>query len=151
MSYDTEQSRHPQPAAPGPAAPRTPQTPRTEPAQAPREPGTGTGTGPGTTSPDREPGPDLIAQDQRDKFTLRLQQALSTFVESPRQAVEEADAVFDDVAVQFTATLTERHRVLRTGWQDQDSDTRTEELRIALRQYREMTERLLRMAAPAGR
>ncbi|WP_405643943.1 hypothetical protein [Streptomyces sp. NBC_00019] len=142
MSHNAEHAPQPQPAARNPA---TPQAPRTEPAHAPREPGTS------TASPDRTPGPDLIAQGERDKLTRRLQQALNTFVDNPRQAVEEADALFDDVATQFTDTLTERRRVLRTGWQDQDTDAQTEELRIALRQYREITERLLHMSAPAGR
>ncbi|MFD9196209.1 hypothetical protein ACFWCA_49465, partial [Streptomyces phaeochromogenes] len=90
-------------------------------------------------------------QGERDKLTLRLQQALNTFIDSPRQAVEEADSVFDEVTTHFTNTLTEQRRVLRSGWQGQDTEAQTEELRVALRQYRELTERLLRMAAPAGR
>ncbi|WP_369264310.1 hypothetical protein [Streptomyces sp. R35] len=145
MSHNAEHAPHPQPGAPDPAMQRAPQAPRTEPAHAPREPGTS------ADSPDRKLGPDLIPQGDRDKLTLRLQQALSTFVDSPRQAVEEADAVFGEVATQFTHTLAERRRVLRTGWHDPDTHVQTEELRLALKQYREITERLLRMAAPAGR
>ncbi|MCX5334286.1 MULTISPECIES: hypothetical protein [unclassified Streptomyces] len=74
-----------------------------------------------------------------------------TFVDSPRQAVEEADTVFDDVTTQFTDTLKERRRALRASWQDPDTEAQTEELRLALRQYREITEQLLHMSAPAGR
>ncbi|WP_405864996.1 hypothetical protein [Streptomyces sp. NBC_00005] len=87
-----------------------------EPTHAPREPGTG------ADSPDRKLGQDLVPQVERDKFTLRLRQALTAFVDSPRQAVEEADAVFDEVATQFTNTLAERRRALRARWQDQDTD-----------------------------
>ncbi|KAB1986533.1 hypothetical protein F8144_22570 [Streptomyces triticiradicis] len=101
-----------------------------------------------TDSPDRRTGPELFPQDDRDKLTLRLQQALHTFVDSPRQAVEEADTAFDEVATQFTNSLTERRRVLRAGWQN--TNAQTEELRLALRQYREITERLLHMSAPAS-
>ncbi|WP_330301740.1 MULTISPECIES: hypothetical protein [unclassified Streptomyces] len=144
MSHNAEHAPHPQPGTPDPAMQRAPQAPRTEPAHAPREPGTS------TDSPDRKPGPDLIPRGDRDKLTLRLQQALSTFVDSPRQAVEEADTVFDKAATQFTNSLTERRRVLRASWQDQDTDAQTEELRLAFRQYREITERLLHMAAPAS-
>lgn len=90
-----------------------------------------------------ESGPVLLAPDERDKFGLRLQQALSTFVESPRQAVEEADGLFDDAVRHLTETLTERRHILRAGWQGHDTEAHTEELRLALRQYREATERLL--------
>ncbi|MBV1941934.1 hypothetical protein ACFWBR_17680 [Streptomyces sp. NPDC060006] len=145
MSHTAEHTGQPQPGAPDPAIQRGPQAPRTEPAHASREPGAGAdGNAP-------KAGQELVPQGERDKLTGRLQQALNTFVDSPRQAVEEADAVFDDVATQFTNTLTERRRVLRAGWQSQDTDAQTEELRLALRQYREITERLLDMAAPASR
>ncbi|MFD4411131.1 MULTISPECIES: hypothetical protein [unclassified Streptomyces] len=122
---------------------RAPQAPRTDPAQAPREPGTS------TDSPDRNPGPELVPPGDRDKLTLRLQQALNTFVDSPRHAVEEADTGFDEIAAPFTHTLAERRRVLRASRQDPDTDAQTEELRLVLRQYREITERLLHMSAPA--
>jgi hypothetical protein len=144
MSHGAEHARQPQPGAADPAIQLAPQTPRIEPAHAPHERGTS------ADSPDRELGPELVPQDDRDKLTLRLQQALGTFVDSPRQAVEEADVVLDEAATRFTDTLAERRRVLRTGWQDPDTDAQTEELRLALRQYREITERLLHMAAPAG-
>ncbi|MFD6552570.1 hypothetical protein [Streptomyces sp. NPDC058398] len=104
-----------------------------------------------TDSPDHGPGLELFPQGNRDKLALRLQQALHTFVDNPRQAVEEADSAFDEVATQFANSLTERRRVLRAGWQDQVTDAQTEELRLALRQYREITERLLHMPAPASR
>ncbi|MGI3200563.1 hypothetical protein ACRJ4W_22770 [Streptomyces sp. GLT-R25] len=102
-------------------------------------------------SPDRKPVAELLPQGERDKLTLRLQQALNTFIDSPRQAVEEADSVFDEVTTHFTNTLTEQRRVLRSGrLQGQDTEAQTEELRVALRQYRELTERLLHMAAPTA-
>lgn len=143
MSHDAEHAPQPQPGSPDPTQ-LAPQAPRTESAHAPREPATSVG------GPDRKPGPDLIPQGDRDKLTLRLQQALTTFVDSPLQAVEEADTVLDDVATRFTDTLTERRRVLRASWQDQDTEAQTEELRLALTQYREITDRLLHMSAPAS-
>ena len=76
---------------------------------------------------------------------MRLRQALNNFVESPRQAVEDADSAFDEVATHLTDTLAKRRRVLRASWQSQDTKAETEELRLALRQYREITERLLRV------
>ncbi|MEV7341156.1 hypothetical protein [Streptomyces sp. NPDC093544] len=144
MSYDAEHARHPQTGSPDPTTPRASQTPHTESAHAPPTPGVNTdGLHP-------TPGSELLPQGERDKATVRLQQALSTFVDSPRQAVEQADAVFDDVATQFTNTLAERRRGLRATQQDQDADPRTEQLRLTLGQYRDITERLLHMSAPAG-
>ncbi|MEU3342181.1 hypothetical protein [Streptomyces sp. NPDC006668] len=143
MSLNAEHARQPRTGGPDdPATQSAPQAPRTEPDHAPREPGAA------ADSPDRGAGQDLVSQDERDKLTLRLQQALTSFVDSPREAVEEADAVLDEVAARFTDTLTERRRILRAGWQD--THAQTEELRLALRQYREITERLLHMSAPAG-
>ncbi|WP_199827277.1 hypothetical protein [Streptomyces xylophagus] len=148
MSHSAEHARQPQPGAPDPATRRAPQTLHTQSGHASREPGTSTSTS--TDSPGRKPAPELVPPGDRDKLPLRLQQALNTFVDDPRQAVEEADAVFDEVVTQFTDSLAERRRVLRAGWQDQDTDPQTEELRLTLRQYREITERLLHMPAPTG-
>ncbi len=158
MSQNAEHAPQPQPGSPDPSAPRNPQAPQsqrapqapvTKPAHEPREPTTNAANV-GRPSPARKPTPELLPQGERDKLTLRLQQALNAFVDSPRQAVEEADSVFDEVATHFTNSLTEQRRVLRSGWQGQDTEAQTEELRVALRQYRELTERLLHMAAPAG-
>ncbi|MFD3842679.1 hypothetical protein ACFWWC_41565 [Streptomyces sp. NPDC058642] len=159
MSQNAEHARQPQPGSPDPSAPRNPQAPQsqrtrqapvTNPVHDSREPATN-GADAGRARPDRKPTPEMLPQGERDKLTLRLQQALNTFVDSPRQAVEEADSVFDEVATHFTNTLTEQRRVLRSGWQGQDTEAQTEELRVALTQYREITERLLHMAAPVGR
>jgi hypothetical protein len=153
MSHNAEHAPQPQPGSPDPATPNAPQTQRApqvspaQPAHAPREPAINADR----HSPDRKPVAALLPQGEYDKLTLRLQQALNTFVDSPRQAVEEADSVFDEVATHFTNTLTEQRRVLRSGWQDQDTEAQTEELRVALRQYREITELLLHMSAPTDR
>jgi hypothetical protein len=143
MSHNAEHARQPQAQAqagsPVPVMQRAPQTPPADSAHVPREPGTS------TDGADRRTGSKLLPQGDRNKIALRLQQALSTFVDSPRQAVEEADSTFDELATHLTDTLAERRRVLRSGWQDPDAETQTEELRVALRQYREITQRLLRM------
>jgi hypothetical protein len=65
-------------------------------------------------------------------------------------AVEEADHVLEEVATRFTEAVKQRRRTLRTSWQSGDggqtkavSAGDTEQLRLALRDYRELTERLL--------
>ncbi|MFI5864042.1 hypothetical protein [Streptomyces sp. NPDC051546] len=87
----------------------------------------------------------LLAQSDRDQLTLRLQHALGTFVRSPREAVDEADTAFTDATARLTAALVERRRVIRSAHRNLGSEAETEDLRLALRQYREITLRLLRM------
>lgn len=87
----------------------------------------------------------LVPQGERDKLALRLQQAVNTFVDGPRRAVEEADSVFEEAARCLTDALAERRGSLRSAWAGKDREAETEELRVALRTYREATERLLRM------
>ncbi|MFI6655853.1 hypothetical protein ACIBL8_10145 [Streptomyces sp. NPDC050523] len=89
----------------------------------------------------------LLPHDECDKLELRLRNAVSGFVDSPKQAVEEADHVVEEIAGRFTEALTRRRRTLRTSWQDGEADkathSDTEQLRLALRDYRELAERLL--------
>ncbi|WP_191094881.1 hypothetical protein [Streptomyces kanamyceticus] len=139
MMYDQERAQQAQGGRPDLVEQHAGQAPRTESARAPREPAAS------ADASVRTPGPTLLAQGERDKLIMRLQQALNGFVESPRQAVEEADGVFDEAVTQLTETLAERRRVLRASWQGQDSEAQTEELRLALRQYKETTELLLHM------
>lgn len=82
----------------------------------------------------------LLPQDECDKLDLRLRQAVSGFVDGPRDSVEEADHVVEEIAGRFTEALTRRRRTLRMSWQDGED---TEQLRLALRDYRNLAERLL--------
>ncbi|OEJ27072.1 hypothetical protein BGM19_13195 [Streptomyces agglomeratus] len=106
------------------------------------EPHPAPGSPPAGTSESHAP---LIPQGERDKLALRLQQAVNTFVDGPRRAVEEADGVFEEAARRLTDAVAERRGSLRSAWAAEDREAETEELRIALRTYREATERLLRM------
>ncbi|MFE9438070.1 hypothetical protein ACFYO2_03485 [Streptomyces sp. NPDC006602] len=144
-------------------------TPRT-----PAPAGTPAGHGPSGTSSDSAPlvtgseqshgshgseqsrsghGSHLLPQDESDKLSLRLQQAVAGFVDGPKSAVEEADHVLEEAAARFTDAVTQRRRTLRNSWQSTDSGTEgkpttstdTEQLRLALRDYRELAERLLRI------
>lgn len=92
----------------------------------------------------RTPGPEpLLPAAERDKILLRLRHALNTFADTPREALEEAESAYDEAAVQLVNALAERGRVLRADWQDRDPGTHSEELRLAMRQYREIIQRLL--------
>jgi hypothetical protein len=89
----------------------------------------------------------LLSHDECDKYSLRLQHAVGGFVDGPRASVEEADHVLEELTTEFTDAMTRRRRTLRTTWQAAgESDTAdTEKLRLALRDYREVTERLLHL------
>ncbi|MER5257331.1 MULTISPECIES: hypothetical protein [unclassified Streptomyces] len=92
-------------------------------------------------APGQEP---FVPSDERDRLALRLQEALNNFTDSPLEALEEAESVFDEAAAQLMSALAERRRALHEGRQDQDPETHANDLRHAMRQYREMTQRLLR-------
>ncbi|WP_037885099.1 hypothetical protein [Streptomyces sp. NRRL S-646] len=87
----------------------------------------------------------LIPSEARDKIARRLGRAVNTFPDAPRESLEEAEGAFDDVTAQLMDVLAEQRRTLHAGWQDQDPETRVAELHLALRQYREITQRLLRL------
>jgi hypothetical protein len=96
-------------------------------------------TGRDTVSP-------LLAREECDKFGTRLREAVTGFIDGPRDAVEEADRVVGELTSRFTEALTQRRRTLRASWQTGDKDKAvaadTEQLRLVLRDYRELADRL---------
>ncbi|WP_369173451.1 hypothetical protein AB5J49_38315 [Streptomyces sp. R28] len=94
----------------------------------------------------RTPGPEpLLPSDEQDKIAQRLRHALNTFADTPLEALEEAESAYDEATAQLVNALAERRRVLRASWQDRDPGTQSDALRQALRQYREITQRLLQL------
>ena len=113
-------------------------------------------------TPGREP---LLPSSERSKLDLRLQHALNIYADNPTQALEEAEGAFDEAIAQLVNTLTERRVALHAAWQEQeegrardpeedqeqgqeqgqDLEARSTALRLALREYREVTQRLLRI------
>lgn len=110
-------------------------------ARAQQPPGKGVGA---AARPARGPEP-LLPADERERVSQRLRQALLDFADTPREALEAAEGAFDEATAEFAKALAERRRVLRAGWIDQDFEEQAEEFRHALRQYREITERILRL------
>ncbi|WP_405993625.1 hypothetical protein [Streptomyces sp. NBC_00986] len=106
---------------------------------------TGAASGNGRRVPQDAENGSLLAHDESDKFSLRLQHAVTGFVDEPRSAVEEADHVLEEVAARFTEAVTKRRATLHGSWESKGTDGSddTEQLRLALRDYRELTERLL--------
>lgn len=84
----------------------------------------------------------LLSNELSSDFQGRWERIQTRFVDEPRGAVEEADAlvanVMQKVAEEFA---TERER-LEAHW-DRGEDISTEDLRVALRRYRSFFQRLL--------
>ncbi|MFG2677695.1 hypothetical protein [Streptomyces sp. NPDC048392] len=104
----------------------------------------------GTAATAATPGSELLPHEEWDKLGQRLHQAVAGFVDAPRASVEEADRVLEEITARFTDAVTHRRRTLRTSWQDTGEDsgavsTDTEQLRLALRDYRELADRLMRL------
>ncbi|MGA5145851.1 hypothetical protein ACPCSF_12515 [Streptomyces griseoincarnatus] len=128
---------------------------------APGSAGTGThtpGTGahaatPGQDGTSGHPGSRLLADDTCDRLSAQLRQAVAGFVDRPRDAVEEADLVLHEITERLNDALTERRHTLTRNWKapasgdpkkgDAAPAADTEQLRLALRDYRELAERLL--------
>ena len=87
----------------------------------------------------------LLTRDEREEFARRLQHAVNGFVDEPRRSVEEADALFEEVSGRIRALLAERHHQLRAPWHGEGVTAETEDLRKALRRYRDAAEQLLRL------
>jgi hypothetical protein len=95
----------------------------------------------------------LLPRDECDKLAQQLQHAVAGFVDGPRDAVEEADHVLEEAAARLGEAVSRRRRTLRGSWQSTDggeggkpaTSTDTEQLRLALRDYRELADRLLHL------
>ncbi|MFE2886372.1 hypothetical protein ACUXZZ_23420 [Streptomyces graminifolii] len=98
----------------------------------------------------RTPGPEpLLPSGERDQVLQRLRHALNTFADTPRDALQEAESAYDEATAHLVSALAARRDLLRAAWADQDpeahAESESEEFRNALRQYREITQRLLQL------
>ncbi|MFB9530380.1 hypothetical protein [Nonomuraea roseola] len=82
-----------------------------------------------------------------DQAHTRWHDLQATFVDDPRQAVEQADQLVDEVVNALTSSLTTRTSELGGRWKNTDQGD-TEQLRLALRDYGAMLEQLLALSGP---
>jgi hypothetical protein len=83
----------------------------------------------------------LLPSDVGMDFSARWQAIQQGFVDDPRTAVADADKLVGDVLQRLSSTFDEQHKALEHQWSDGEPDT--EDLRTALRRYRDFFERLL--------
>ncbi|WP_053175748.1 hypothetical protein [Nonomuraea sp. SBT364] len=91
----------------------------------------------------------LFDQDPAE-VQARWRDLQAAFVDDPGEAVQRADGLVGEVVETLTSTLNARTGELRERWKDA-GDSDTEQLRLALREYRGVLERLLALSGPESR
>lgn len=84
----------------------------------------------------------LFADDAATELRERWTEVQTGFVDEPRNAVEQADALVAEVMKRLADSFTTERQALKQQWSRGD-DASTEELRLALRRYRSFFDRLL--------
>jgi hypothetical protein len=96
------------------------------------------------TSPraNREELVSLFEKDASEKFRSRWLDIQSRFVDDPSDSVKQADELVADVIDGITRSFANRRSTLEKQWNGGEQAS-TEDLRIALKQYRSFFDRLL--------
>lgn len=84
----------------------------------------------------------LLPERELSGVRSRWTQIQSGFVDDPRECVQKADGLVSDVVDQLTAGFAEARSRLEAQWA-RGEEISTEDLRLAMKRYREFFERLL--------
>jgi hypothetical protein len=84
----------------------------------------------------------LIPSEEAARVREQWGQVQGEFVDQPREAVEQADQLVADLMQRLAAQFSETRADLERRWDGQE-DVSTEDLRVAMTQYRSFFERLL--------
>jgi hypothetical protein len=97
----------------------------------------------GTVADDREERQaQLLEPGDREAMTTRWREVQADFVDHPRQAMQDADALVAGLMQQLAKTFADERAQLEAQWSRGD-DVSTEDLRVSLQRYRAFFERLL--------
>jgi hypothetical protein len=120
------------------------------------EPGLEDGPGPvrvpaGSEETPAHAAPEEVALFDQDpaQVQARWRDLQVSFVDDPSEAVRRADALVGEVVEALTSSLTSRTNALREHWKDAEAAD-TERLRLSLRDYRSVLERLLALSSNQG-
>lgn len=97
------------------------------------------GTG---SSTDDDAGAPLFAQGEVEEFRIQWRELQAAFVDSPQEAVRDADELVAEIMQNLAATFADHKRTLEDQWSRGD-EVQTEDLRLALRRYRSFFNQLL--------
>jgi len=84
----------------------------------------------------------LLKLEEAERFRTRWNEIQSKFVDEPRSAVQQADALVAEVIEQITQMFASERSSLEGQW-NQGSDVSTEDLRKVLQHYRSFFNRLV--------
>ena len=84
----------------------------------------------------------LLSREESEQYRTRWNEIQGKFVDEPRSAVQEADALVSEVIEQITQMFGKEHSSLEGQW-NQGNDVSTEDLRKALQYYRSFFNRLV--------
>lgn len=90
----------------------------------------------------REPASPLFVNEDANAYRERWSGIQAGFVDEPRHAVEEADALVAETMRRLAEVFADERRNLESQWEHTDRVS-TEDLRLAMRRYRSFFERLL--------
>lgn len=85
---------------------------------------------------------DLFAAHDVDDLRSRWNAVQAAFVDDPRDCVQQADGLVGDVVQQLTSSFSQARSRLEEQWA-RGEEASTEDLRVALKRYREFFDRLL--------
>ena len=100
------------------------------------------GTEPSTAGTEPSTEKSLFAEDELSGLRSRWDDVQSGFVDDPKECVHKADGLVSDVVDQLTTGFSEARSRLEAQWA-RGEEASTEDLRLALKRYREFFERLL--------
>lgn len=84
----------------------------------------------------------LLNHEESEHFRTRWNEIQGRFVDEPRSAVQQADALVSDVIDKITEMFANEHSSLEGQWKE-GKDVSTEDLRQALQHYRSFFNRLV--------
>lgn len=84
----------------------------------------------------------LLNDDESEQFRTRWNEIQGRFVDEPRSAVQQADALVSEVIGKITRMFANEHSSLESQWKE-GNDVSTEDLRKALQRYRSFFNRLV--------
>jgi hypothetical protein len=84
----------------------------------------------------------LFPEAEAEKFHQRWQQLQASFVDNPRDTVQQGDTLVAEVMQRLAQTFSDERKRLEGEW-ERGGDVSTEDLRMALQRYRSFFTRLL--------
>jgi hypothetical protein len=86
----------------------------------------------------------LFRDDELQGFRSRWEQVQTSFVDEPRDSVQQADQLVSDLVDRLTSGFSEARSGLEEQW-NKGEEASTEDLRVALMRYRAFFNRLLKV------